>query len=214
LKDDDYISSPPHAVGDEPALAFLQRPDLPTFASEYRRRREAVRTWEQARAIALAMAVAGPFAILGALLGAGAALSIVILVVVLGPIAEELLKAAGALYLAEVRPWLVPAAGWLVVITVVAGLVFASIENAFYLLLYIDEPTAAVVRWRWIFGPLVHGTGSLLAGIGAARMWTDVDRHARPARFTIAVPWIVAGIVVHSLYNLSVTIWEVFGGGI
>jgi RsiW-degrading membrane proteinase PrsW (M82 family) len=152
--------------------------------------------------------------VLGAFFAGGGSLSLLIVVAVVAPVAEEVLKAAGALFLAEQRPWLVPAAWTLVAVTAVAGLVFAAIENAVYLWVYIDDPTPEVIRWRWVFGPLVHGTGSLLAGIGVARMWADVDRRAVPPRFTLAAPWLVAAMIVHGFYNGAVTIWELAGGGI
>ena len=93
------------------------------------------------------------------------------------------------------------------------GLVFAAIENGVYLSVYLDDPTPEVVRWRWVFGPLVHGSGSLLAGIGIARMWSEIHRTARRPRFTVAVPWFIAAMVVHGGYNAAVTVWKLTGGG-
>ena len=80
--------------------------------------------------------------------------------------------------------------------------------------MYIEDPTPEIVRWRWIFGPLVHGIGSLLAGVGVARMWRALDVDARRPDFAMAVPWIIGGVTVHGGYNLFVTWLEVFGGGV
>ena len=166
------------------------------------------------RAAVLAAVLSGPFAILGALIGTGGALSVVFLVVVMAPLVEEMLKIAGPLYLAEVRPWLVPSARSLVLIAVCSGLVFAAIENLFYLEVIIADPTAEIIRWRWTFGPLVHGIGSLVAGIGVARMWHFLDVHNRRPDFKVAAPWIVAAAILHGGYNLFAVWLELFGGGV
>ena len=137
-----------------------------------------------------------------------------VLVVIVAPLAEEMLKVAGVLYLTEVRPWLVPSAVSLVVIAIFSGLVFASIENVFYLEVIIADPTPEIVRWRWTFGPIVHGTGSLVAGIGVARTWHSLDAHNRRPDFKVAAPWIVAAAILHGSYNLFAVWLELFGGGI
>lgn len=137
-----------------------------------------------------------------------------VLVVIFAPLVEEMLKVAGVLYLAEVRPWLVPSAGALVVVAVCSGLVFSAIENGFYLGVIITDPSPDIVRWRWTFGPLIHGTGSLLAGIGVARMWYSLDTHDRRPDFKVAAPWIIAATILHGSYN-AFAIWlELFGGGV
>jgi RsiW-degrading membrane proteinase PrsW (M82 family) len=214
-KPDDYLDLPAHALGDEPALAHLADANLPTFESIYRSRRAATPRSKMLLAAALAAFLSGPFAILGALISPEGVLgSVVILVVVFAPVIEEMLKVAGALYLAEVRPWLVPSAAALVVVAVCSGLVFAAIENAIYLGVIIGDPTPEIVRWRWTFGPLVHGSGSLLAGIGVARMWRTLDGQGGRPVFGVAAPWIIAATVLHGGYNLFATWLELFGGGV
>jgi RsiW-degrading membrane proteinase PrsW (M82 family) len=165
-------------------------------------------------AMGLAAVLSGPFAILGALIGSEGALSVVVLVVVFAPLVEEMLKVAGILYLAEVRPWLVPSATALVVVAVCSGLVFAAIENWLYLSVVIEDPTTEIIRWRWTFGPLVHGTGSLLAGIGVARMWRMLPNRGLRPDFKVAVGWIIAATIVHGGYNLFATWLELYGGGV
>jgi len=199
------------ATGEEPALRWTGRTDLPTFGSIYRERLS--NTTESSRWIAagLAAVVAGPFAILGALLGAGGTASFAFLLVAIafGPLAEEVLKASGALYLAEQRPWLVPAGWVLPLVTLVAGLVFASIENLVYLNIYISDPTQEIIRWRWIAGPLLHGTTSFIAGLGVRRMWIITNREHHVPRMRHAAPYLIAAVVVHGLYNLTVTLLEI-----
>lgn len=213
-------SDPTQSVGDEPALAWRQDQDaaLPrrTWSDHVAVRRAATPPSRRWGAIALAALVGGPFAVAGALvspLAGAASFAFVLAVVVLAPAAEEILKAAGATYLAEQRPWLVPAGWTLVLATLVSGLVFAVIENLIYLNVYIDDPSPEIARFRWIAGPLVHGSASTLAGIGAARSWSEglppTALH-RPR----STPWIVAAILVHGLYNGTVTVLSALGRGV
>ena len=202
------------ATGEEPALRWTDRSDLPTFKTAYQGLRATTQPSRRWLAIGLAMIVAGPFAILGAFLGSGAGISLValLLVVSVGPLVEEMLKASGALYLAEQRPWLVPAGWTLPVVTLSAGVVFAVIENLVYLNIYIPDPTQEIIRWRWIAGPILHGGASLVAGLGIRRMWKITHTNLTPPRLRHAAPYLIAAVVVHGLYNLTVTLAELTGG--
>lgn len=187
-------------LADEPALRW--RPDLPAGPQTVWERRDATpgsRRWLAVLAVAIA---SGPFAIAAAMVQnsfSGAVL--VLLLVAVGPLIEEIVKGAGALFLAEQRPWLVPAAWTLPVVTCLSGLVFASIENWWYLEVLIDDPSRQIIQWRWIFGPLVHGVGSLIVGLGAARLWRQAMTTGRRAPFDLAQPFIVTAAVFHGLYN-------------
>lgn len=198
------------ATGEEPALRWTGRSDLPTFRSVYEERLQATTSSQRWRAVLLATVVAGPFAILGAFMGAGgtASLAIILVVATFGPLAEEMLKASGALYLAEQKPWLVPDSWVLPLITLAAGLVFAVIENLVYLTIYIPDPTPEIIRWRWIAGPLLHGGASLIAGLGVRRMWMITHQERTAPRLRHAAPFLITAVVVHGLYNLLVTILE------
>ena len=119
-------------------------------------------------------------------------------------------KAASSLYLAEQRPWLVPAGWTLVAIVVAGGLGFAVIENWIYLNVYIDDPSDAIIRWRWIAGPLVHGSASMLAGIGVRRIWTQTNTTGAKPDAHRATPWFIAAVTLHGTYNALAVLAEVF----
>jgi len=198
------------ATGDEPALRWTDRTGLPTFGSIYQARRVETAAGKRWGAVGVAIIVAGPFAILGAFVGSGAriGLGFMLMAFTVGPLIEEVLKASGALYLAEQRPWLVPAGWVLPLVALAAGLVFATIENIVYLNVYIPDPTPEIIRWRWIAGPLLHGGASLIAGLGIRRMWMITDRDLSAPRMSHAAPFLIAAVVVHGLYNLTVTLLE------
>ena len=162
--------------------------------------------------MAVAAVVSGPFAILAALVqnstgGAG----LLVLVVVLAPAAEEVLKASGALLVAQRRPWLVPSAWTLPLVTSLSGICFAVVENLWYLEVLLDDPSETVVRVRWIAGPLVHGGCSMIAGLGARRLWRRALARG-VGRFGDAEPFLVAAVVVHGSWNLLATLVSLAGG--
>ncbi|MDP9386521.1 MAG: PrsW family intramembrane metalloprotease [Actinomycetota bacterium] len=197
-------------LADEPALAW--RPDI----ADDRQERLAARcrstpAWRRWGAMGVAAVVSGPFAILAALVanstgGAG----LLVLVVVLAPATEEVLKASGALLVAERRPWLVPSGWSLPLVTLVSGICFAVVENLWYLEVLLDDPSETVVRVRWIAGPLVHGVCSTIAGLGARRLWQRTLARG-VGRFGDAEPFLVAAAVVHGGWNLLATLASVAG---
>lgn len=199
-----------HAA-DEPVLADVAS-NMRSYADDYEEQRAATPQWRRWLVAAGAVFVAGPLGVLGAFLGAFASVGslpvVVFAVVLIGPAVEEFVKAASGFYLAEQRPWLVPS-GWVLVLIVVAGgLGFAVIENWIYLTIYIEDPSEAIIRWRWIFGPLIHGSASLLAGIGVRKVWqTAHDSGTRPNAH-LAFWWFVAAVALHGTYNAGAVILE------
>ena len=200
-------------VGDEPSLGNA---GFETSHDRYLIMREATPVASRWWAFVVVLVLAGPMGLAAALVGSpGAARSVAfaaIGTIVFIPIIEEIAKAAGALYLVENRPWLVPSAATVIVLVALSGLVFALAENWLYLNVYLEDPSEAVIRIRQIGGPLLHTSASLLAGIGVSRVWLTVH-HGRTERwaFRPAVPWMVAAMVLHGGYNLSATVLELTG---
>lgn len=199
--------SRPDRLADEPALAWRADHQPSTEDGWLPAPR-----WQQVGAAILAATAAGPFAVGSALVlnsTTGVGFGAILLIVVVGPLIEELVKGAAAIHLVEHRPQLVAAAWVLVAIGLVSGLVFATLENVWYLEILIDNPSRELVRWRWTFGPLVHGTGSLLVGMGAARAWRAAAAARSWPQFATIRPWIVAAAVVHGTGNAVALVLDV-----
>jgi len=101
-----------HSVWDEPGLSPQQRAAKPvgalTYADWLQHRRDETpieKTWTTTIIVAL---VAGPLAILGALINSnnGGAFGIAMLTVV-GPLSEEVMKTAALVWVVEKRPFLI-----------------------------------------------------------------------------------------------------------
>ena len=201
------------SVWDEPGVdgGLVQRPEgAPDYATWIERKRAetpAGRTWVFTFALA---AVAGPWAVLGAFYGGLQGGAGVLSMVIIGPLVEETMKVAAALYVVERRPWLFRSRAQIAVCALAAGLAFAVIENALYLSVYIREPSPAIITWRWTVCVGLHMGCALVAGLGLMRIWRDVwARRARP-RLPLAMPYLFAAVAVHGVYNALAIAFQMF----
>jgi len=207
---------PTAALGDEPALRGmnLDRRTILSYSDIYRHHRETDSVFQRWLIILLASIVAGPAAIGGALLTSASQFNDLtggMYVFVFGPLIEEMLKVAGILILVEKYPWIIPR-WWVIPVGIaLSGLTFACIENLWYVFFVIPDASEAIVTWRWTVCTALHGTCSLIAGIGVAKVWIRTDRTGQMPRLSLASPWLVTAIVVHGAYNTSMFFLEVSG---
>ena len=209
--EDTYGERPVGQAGDEPALvAMPAAEDVRSFAELYRIRASQTSKVSRWLAVSAVVAIAGPLGIVGALGAISAQVTFfgLLAIVFFGPAVEEISKVMGAVVLIERYPWLIPAAWVIPVMTITGGLGFAVIENWVYLNIYIADPTPEIIRWRWIFGPLVHGISSLLVGIGLMKTWIRVTTRGVPPTLRFGQAWIFAGIAFHGSYNFIAVILE------
>jgi len=194
-----------HTVWDEPGLspelAGQAPPAQLTYSRWLEKRRGEVsgaRSWGVTLALALA---AGPWAVLGAFYGSGQTAFSLIVIVLIGPTVEEVMKTAAAMYVIERRPFLFKSPVQIAVCVVAGALVFATLENLLYLNVYVPQPPVWLVRWRWSVCVALHVGCTLVAGLGLMRIWRDTwERRARP-RLVLGFPYLVTAIVIHGTYN-------------
>jgi len=125
--------------------------------------------------------------------------------VFLAPPVEEFAKIATPLIILSRYPWRWLSGSQLVFACVFSGLVFAAIENLLYLFVYVENPSARMVVWRWTVCVSVHAVCSALAGCGLLRVWRNTHKtFARPDALP-AAPWFVAAVVIHGVYNAAAT---------
>lgn len=198
------------SVWDEPSLAPELAGPPPEGAATYANRLLAAksrtpryRTWLVTGAVALA---AGPWAVLGAFLGAQGADSAVLVVVVVAPLTEEVLKVSAPLLVVEIWPHLFSCASQILLASVASGFVFAAIENVIYLYVYIPQPSEELIRWRWTVCVAVHVVCSLVAGVGVAKVWRGVWARLSRPRLESAFAYIAAAAIAHGAYNAFATV--------
>lgn len=200
-----------HSVWDEPttssSLVSDKDPNAITWYGYYlfkASQTSAIKTWWVTCGIVL---LAGPLAILGAIFN-GYSGNGLLMVVLMGPTVEEILKLAIPLWVIEKRPWLFSQGGQVLVCAFAGGMAFAVIENWVYLNIYIPNPSARLVVWRWTVCVLLHVSCSIIAGLGLIRVRQQMHAtRSRPQLFHGA-SWIVAAIVLHGSYNLAAVLFN------
>ena len=111
------------------------------------------------------------------------------------------MKTAAALYVVEKRPHWFSSRFQIALCVIAGGLAFAAIENLMYLRVYIPEPSAGLIEWRWTICMALHTSCSFIVGLGLMRVWLDVwTRRARP-RLALGFPYLLTAVIFHGTYN-------------
>ena len=193
------------SVWDEPGLSRELAPREKGGRLTYRqwllKRRARVspaRSWAITGVLILA---AGPWAIVGAIWGSGQTAFSLLAIIVFGPVVEELMKAAAALYVVEKKPFLYRSPVQILLSVFAGALVFAVIENLIYLNFYIPAPSPGLVRWRWTVCVALHAGCSLISAMGLMRVWRDAGRREDRPRISLAFPYFITAVIIHGAYN-------------
>jgi len=163
-----------------------------------------------ARTLLLSL-IAGPFAILTAFYNQPGG-SEFLLLVIIGPLVEEMGKILAPLMMVEKNPTRFTSSVQPVVCALAGGLVFAVIENFLYLKVYIEDPSPMLITWRWTVCVALHVGCSFVAGCGVAKIYRESLRHRTPPRMEHGAFLIIASVVIHGVYNfLAILMDPLFG---
>ena len=194
-----------HTVWDEPSLARDLAGETPsdglTYAGWLERRiaeTSASYSWSIAAIIAI---TAGPWAIVGSFIGGGHTVFGIVMFTVFGHVMEEMMKVAAALWVVEKRPFLFRSRLQIAVCVLAGAFVFAAVENALYLNVYVHEPSELLIRWRWTIYVALHMGCSFIAGLGLMKIWHPTIEHRARPQLTSGAAYIVTAIVIHGAYN-------------
>ena len=207
-----------HSVWEEPALSAEMVGGAPADAATYgawlsQRMAEtpASLSWWVTAGIA---AVSGLFAVVGTLLRGSGGLGLgggLMMVCLVGPLTEEIMKAALSMWVVEKRPYLFQSP-WQIALTAAAsGLMFAVVENLLYLNVYIPNPQAGIIAWRWTACVALHVICTSVAGLGLIRVWQDCVQHGRRPQLTRASAFLASAVAIHSAYNTLVALSSLLG---
>jgi RsiW-degrading membrane proteinase PrsW (M82 family) len=151
--------------------------------------------------LALAL-LGGVWAVFGAIFaGAGGVMGIV----VAGPVTEEIMKIALIVMVVETRPYIFTSRFQILLAAIASGAGFAIIENLMYLR---NQPSELLVNWRWTVCTALHIGCTIIASMGAMRMWKRSVSDLVEPRIGLAVPAIIAAAVIHGSYNGFALIFE------
>jgi hypothetical protein len=126
------------------------------------------------------------------------------------PVIEEMFKPAGV-YLILVRwPGTLKSRAVTALLTALAGMTFALIESTIYMKVYFPEHTQDDLVFRYTVPVLIHTLASFIFGLGLNQQLVASLRRGGPF---LASNWgfFLAAIVVHSVYNITVTVLEMMG---
>jgi len=160
----------------------------------------------------LAAVVAGPFAIFGALYAGQQGWGPGVYAVVFAPVVEELLKQSGMIYVLEKKPYRAFAAWQFLVAALIAGFAFGAIENLVYVGRFAaflsPRDLARLAAYRWTVCTSLHVVCAAVASQGLVRVWKKHARDGGPVELAPAMPWFVAAMAMHGLYNLAAVFIE------
>ncbi len=203
------------SVWDEPGLSSALAGETPSDALTWYRwyveQLAATSGWQTWLTTLAVVLVGGVFAVFGTFATQSVYGGTLIGAIVVGPTAEEIMKIALPLWLVEKRPWLYRHHIQILVSTWASGMAFAAVENLFYLNMYVSNPSPGLVTWRWTVCVLLHSGCSTVAGIGVCRIRRQSRQKRRAPALADGARWIVAAIVIHGIYNGTVTLMEVSG---
>lgn len=204
--------SPLESVWNEPAVTALHAAAGPGTVTPYARwlvegraRFGWVRSWLVTCGL---MVAAGPLALLSAFWSAGHTWFHVLALTVFGPLVEELGKIMAALITVEKWPFIFRSQWQILICCAAGGAVFAVLENLLYLHVYVREPSAELIFWRWTVCTGLHVGCSLIAAWGVVRVWKDVWQYQRPPRVEVGYPYWMTAIVIHGVYNAFALMFE------
>ena len=194
----------------------LYRP-APTGSASYQSwLRERISRTSPAKAWMVAVLLAlcgGPWALLATFLGTDSGWYLrggaVVMLVVFGPAVEETLKIAATAAVVEVRPYLFRRAEQVRFAAAGAALVFAVIENIVYLNVYVPNPPAELVLWRWTVCTALHVGCTTVAVGGLVGVWRQAITQLRPPRLSLGLRRLVIAIVLHATYNAAAFMYEI-----
>ena len=131
----------------------------------------------------------------------GAVIPEALAAILVAPPIEEVLKIAIPIIILEHRTKWLDRGQDLLWFAMGSALVFAIAENLMYSFVFLEDPSAGLLWWRWIVCTAMHVGASGLSGVGLMRAYTRGLDSGQPPRFIWEWPWLAGAIAVHMAYN-------------
>tara|TARA_B100000686_G_scaffold248646_1_gene258459 strand:+ start:317 stop:1099 length:783 start_codon:yes stop_codon:yes gene_type:complete len=211
---DDQID---HSVWDEPGLSPELAGGVPedalTYSDWLKLRTSETGFLASWGVTVLVILSAGPWALLGSLLSGGddGSLFASLTLVIFGPLVEEIMKVATALWIVERRPFLFRSRLQILATCGCAALFFGIIENLVYLNVYIKDPADSLVHWRWSVCVFLHFGCTVIASCGLVKIWKHTMTELVRPVLSKGAYLMVTAIVIHGTYNGFCIAFEMTG---
>lgn len=154
--------------------------------------------------------VAGPLAIVGVLFGSLSTSSLFIAAqaILIGPVAEEVMKVVIPLWVIERRPYFLKSRLQIYFCAIAGGFVFAAVENFMYLTVNVFDWSNPLTRWRWTVCVALHTFCCIISAMGLSRIWKTTDTELSPPNIQLGVPYLTTAIALHGTYNAFALTFE------
>lgn len=140
-------------------------------------------------------------------MGSGKTATALTLVVLIGPMTEEVMIVADASWVVEKKPYLFKTVGQILF----CGAAFGFIESLMYLYVYIPDHSAKLAAWQWSVCMGLHMNCSFVAGVGVARIWYNAVRERHRPQLWLGLPWLFIAMVAHGACNGATVVAEAMG---
>ncbi len=201
-----------HNVWDEPATraaGTAPPPQALTYARWYRDGLANTSPLHSWLVTLFLVATGGLFAILGVFLShPRPGVQGILMLVLIGPALEEMLKIGATAIMVENRPYLFRSAAQIVIAVAASALVFSVLENVLYIHVYHRDATETFRLWRWTVCTALHVGATLIAGMGLVKSWRKGREDLTKPRMEHAYPYIVTAVILHGAYNCFATILQ------
>ena len=132
-------------------------------------------------------------------------------VIVVGPTIEEMMKIAVAVMVVELRPYWFRRVEQILVATIGAAAVFAVVENLFYLFVVTSHPPMGLIVWRWTVCMTLHIGCTTISSRGVVAVWRRSVDEKRPPQIGDGFAMLVTAIAIHGAYNAAMVGLEYAG---
>lgn len=193
-----------HTVWDEPSLS----PDLAggtpedalTWRSWYDRHAAATSLIDTWLITTLVIIVSAPLALFTAWFRFGGSAFDLLVVVLIVPATEEILKVALPLWIVEKRPYLYRAPFQILLCAVVSGLFFGAARYVFTFRLFVPGAGLAANRETLMSVVTMHTVCSAFAAFGLIRIWSRAVGNRQPPNLTDGGVWGSLAVALHVGY--------------
>lgn len=145
----------------------------------------------------------GIFAILGTMLEEAFSSSVLMLFLI-GPAIEEVMKPIGVILLLESRPYVFVNRGSVILVALASATIFASLENFMYIFIYNPGGSMIFIMYRLIACTLIHLIATFVFTLGLLGDFEDVRAGKKTFELEDRVRYIIAAIGIHSAFNTIV----------
>ncbi len=134
-----------------------------------------------------------------------------LLVVLVAPAIEEICKPIALVFLLDKRPHWLRGSVEIVVLAALSALIFATLENLYYIYLIAPGRGMGFVLWRLTICTGMHVCATTIFGLGLAKMWRHIGAHGGHFDIDVCFRYYVSAVAVHAGYNSLVLVLAVTG---